>query len=35
MLNCEEDMTVLKVLVAATYDDLIRANAEEAIDNLN
>ena len=35
MLNLEEDKTSLKVLVADTYDDLIRTNSEEAIDQLN
>ena len=35
MLNLEEDKTALKVLVADTYDDLIRTSSEEAIDHLN
>ena len=35
MLNLEEDKTSLKVLVADTYEDLIRANSEETIDYLN
>ena len=34
MLNFEEDKTVLKVLAANTYDDIIKTNSEEAIDNL-
>ena len=33
MPNLEEDKTTLKVLVADTYDDLIRINSEEAIDH--
>ena len=33
MLNLEEDKTALKILAADTYDDLIRANSEETIDN--
>ena len=35
MLNFEDDKTVLKVLAADTYDDLIRTSLEEAIDHLN
>ena len=35
MLNLDEDKAELKVLAADTYDDLIRTNAEEAIDHLN
>ena len=35
MFNLEEDKTALKVLVVETYDDLIRTNSDEAIDNLN
>ena len=33
MLNLEEDKTALKVLVADTYKNLIRANSEETIDH--
>ena len=35
MFNLEEDKTILKVLVADTYNDLIRTNSDEAIDHLN
>ena len=35
MFNLDEDKTVLKVLVADTYDDLIRTNSDEVTDNLN
>ena len=30
----DEDKTALKVLVADTYNDLIRANSDDAIDHL-
>ena len=33
MLNLEEDKAALKVLAADNYDDMIRTNSEEAIDN--
>ena len=32
MLNLEEDKTAIKVLAAATYEDLISANLVETID---
>ena len=35
MVNLEEDKTTLKVLVADTYENLIRGNAEETLDHLN
>ena len=35
MLNLEEDKTTLKVIVADTYKNLIKANSEETIDHLN
>ena len=35
MLDYEGDKTALKVLVAETYEDLIRTNSEETIDHLN
>ena len=35
MLNLEEEKTSLKVLVADTCVDLIRANLEETIDHFN
>ena len=35
ILNLEEDKMALNVLVADTYEDLIRANSEETIDHLN
>ena len=35
MFNLDEDETTLKVLVADTYNDLIRTNSDEAIDHLN
>ena len=35
MYNLDENQTVLKVLVADTYDNLIRTNSHEAIDHLN
>ena len=35
MLNLEENKTSLKVLVADTYDDVIRTNSEKTIDYLN
>ena len=34
MINLEEDKTALKVLVADTYENLIRANTEETIYHL-
>ena len=35
MLISEEDNTALKVLVADTYKNCIRANSEETVDHLN
>ena len=35
MLNLEEDKTAVKVPVADTYEDLIRASSEETTDHLN
>ena len=35
MFNIDKDKTALKVLVADTYDDLIRTNSDDSIDHLN
>ena len=35
MFNLDKDKTALKVLVADTYDDLIRINSYDTIDHLN
>ena len=35
MYNLDENQTAFKVLVADMYDDLIRANSDDAIDHLN
>ena len=35
MFNLEEDRTALKVLVADTYDDLIRTNSDNTLDHLH
>ena len=35
MFNLDEDKTSLKVLIADTYDDLIRTNSDDTIDYLN
>ena len=35
MLSLEEDKTALNVLVADTYENLIRENSEETVDHLN
>ena len=35
MYNLDEDKTVLKVLVADTYNNVIRTNSDDAIDHLN
>ena len=35
ILNLGEDKTAIKVFVANTYKNLIRANTEETIDHIN
>ena len=35
MFNLDKDKIALKVLVAGSYDNLIRTNSDDAIDHLN